>query len=156
MNELRPRPSFVMTRIEPLGDGTFKPTESGEWAVTIGVDDRDECLCDFCAWFLDDEWRWWLRHGDQCHVLGAQELAFAANCRKTIKLVSTPEVWLRSRGAGVCVLRWDLDLAPLFEGVERVECDSPNLERRFREMLRQWEPKVVTRRFTSRQVDHAA
>ena len=149
-------PSFVAVRVEPRPDGTFVPSESGQWALTVGIDDSNGRLCDFCAWFLDDEWHWWLRRGDQCHVLGVQELAFAADCRKTIKLLSTPEAWLRARGRGVCVLRWDLDLALLFEGVERVECDSPSLENRFREMLRQWEPEVVTRMPTSRQVGHAA
>ena len=156
MTELRSRPSFVMVRIEPRPDGTFLPSEAGQWAVTVGVDDSNERLCDFCAWFLDDEWHWWLRRGDQCHVLGVQELAFAADCHKTIKLVSTPEAWVRSRGRGVCLLKWDLDLAPLFEGVERVECDSPNLELQFREMLRRWEPQVITRQPVLHQVSHAA
>ena len=156
MSELHPRPSFVLTKIEPRADGTFRPTESGAWAATVGINDRDERLCDFCAWFLGDEWHWWLRRGDQCHILGAHKLAFAADCHKTIKLVSTPEAWVRSRGDGVCLLKWDLDFAPLFEGVGRVECDSSSLERRFIKMLRRWEPQVITRQLVRRQVSDAA
>ncbi len=145
---------MIKSRIEVRADGTFKSNEDGAWAVTLPIYDRDAQLCDFVAWFPGDETRWWLRRGDQCHVLGLQELLFAADCHKSVKLLSTPAAWRRSRGYGVCcVLRWDIDLAYLFEGVHRVECDTPRLVVRLREMLRQWEP-LVTR--ASRKVRHAA
>ncbi len=149
-------PSLVMARIETRPDGTFRPSEVGEWAVTVGVDDREGRLVDFVAWFFASESRWWLRDNDQCPVLGAEELALAVDCGKTIRLHSTPEGWLRGRGRGVCILRWDLHLAPLFGGVKQIECDGLDLERRLRAMLRRWEPEVVTRRLPPHQADHAA
>ncbi|MEE9249741.1 MAG: hypothetical protein V3U93_01260 [Alphaproteobacteria bacterium] len=136
-----------MTRVEPRPDGTFRPSEDGQWALTLGVDDREGRLVDFVAYFLNNPGRWWLRFRDETPFLGARDLAFAADCGKSIRLFSTPDTWLRAQlrhgdHEAVCVLNWGVDLCPLFDGIEAVVCNTPGLARRLREKLREWEPEV--------------
>ncbi len=130
-------------------DGTYQPDPAGEWAAILAVHDRFGELVDLVSWLPENPCRWWLRVGDETPILGCQALAFAADCGKRIRLWSTPEQWLRAGGLGqrhqdVCILHWGVDLAPLFDGVSHVLCESLGLEHRLRSTLRIWEPKINT------------
>ena len=143
-------PSLSLGRVAFLADGTWRADPSGALAVLMPVHDRYGDLVDLVAWFPDKPSAWWLRYGDECPVLGARALAVGAWHGLSVRLYSTPQSWLRAQcrggvdGAfhGVCVLRWGLDLKPLFEGVSRVDCDSAELERRLRRSWRAWEPRT--------------
>ncbi len=135
-------------RIATSTAGTYQPDPAGRWAAILAVDDRFGELVDLVSWLPENPSRWWLRVGDETPILGARALAFAADCGKRIRLWSTPERWLREGGAGrlhqdVCILHWDVDLWPLFDGVGTVECDCVSLQARFLNALRQWEPEIV-------------
>ena len=145
----RERVALGAAPIMTSSDGAYRPDPAGEWAAILAVHDRFGELIDLVSWLPETPSRWWLRVGDETPVLGARALAFAADCGKPIRLFSTPEEWLRARGNRgdhVCVLNWGVDLCPLFNGVSQILCNTPGLERRLREKLRQWEPEI----------DHAA
>ena len=144
-------PRFGRARIQPLASGNYRPSDDGDWAVILGVHDRFDELVDCVAWLPDDPSRWWLRHGDETPLLGARALAFAADCHEPVTLLPTPEAWLlahreRSEGPLVCIMDWGVDLAPLFDGVLRVECDSPDLQKQLLRSLRAWEPRITAAR----------
>ncbi len=145
MSERRPRPSFVLTRIRPLDDGTFRPDPNGTVALTVGVDDREGNLVDFAAFYLQDLWRWWLRRGDQTPVLGLDAVSYAEFYQRKLLLCGTPFDWLLARGRGAVVLDWGCDLSEIFAGVPMVECQSEALTARVRESMRRWEPVIRTR-----------
>ena len=156
MTDIHPRtsefkPSVVAAQIEPHEDGTFGWSKTGRWALTVGVYDRDERLVDFVAYFLDDPSTWFLRRANQTPVLGTRDLAFAADNQQPVNLYSTPNLWLfghrrRSWRSIVCIVDWGADIAPLLDGVSRVECDTPELQKRLRHALRKWEPKITASR----------
>lgn len=142
-------PRFGRAMIQPLASGNYRPSDDGQWAVILEVRDRHDELADLVAWLPGDPSRWWLRYGDETPILGARDLAFAADCNQPVTLLPTPEAWLfmhskPNRRAVVCVLDWGVVVGPLFEGVSRVECDSPALCDRFRKALRAWEPKTTS------------
>lgn len=162
---------FGVSRIVTTADGRYRLYPSGDRAVIVPVRDRYGGLCDLVAWFPDQPQRWWLRICEATPILGTQALALAAAEGGCIKLHGTPERWLIANGPGcirppgacvgecavcelprgACVLRWDVPLAELFEGVGQVTCNSPELERRLLQALRGWEPRVtVARRETRR------
>ena len=135
-------------RIVTTTSGTFAPDDHGKLAAVLGVDDRYGELVDLVAWFPDRPSPWWLRHGDDCPILGAAALAQAAWHGEAVKLYSTPEAWLSAQsreGSGwmVCILDWGVDLAPLFDGVSRVNCDSPELQNRLWRAFRKREPRIT-------------
>ena len=155
-------PRFGRARVQPLASGAYRPSDDGKWAVVLEVRDRHNELADLVAWLPDDPGHWWPRHGDETPLLGARSLAFAADCHEPVTLLPTPEAWLfahRERpkldarmtgaevyvgpGAVVCIMDWGVDFAPLFDGVLRVDCDSPDLRERFQRALRAWEPKIT-------------
>ena len=146
-----PIPCFGRARIQPLASGNYRPSDAGQWAVVLGVYDRHNELVDLVAWFPDDPTRWWLRHGDGTPLLGVLALAFAADCNQPVNLLPTPEQWLlahskpNSHGI-VCIFDWGMDFGPLFEGVSRVECNSPELQKRLRRAFRAWEPPITAPR----------
>ncbi len=155
-------------RIATTASGTVAPDGHGDLAAVLGVHDRHHELVDLVAWFPDRPCAWWVRHGDECPILGAEGLAQAAWHGEPVQLYSTPEDWLRARCCArdgdhrrqggdlhhvICILRWGLELKPLFDGVSRVDCDSADLERRLLRGLRSWEPKTTT---SSGGVRHAA
>ncbi len=142
-----------------LDDGTWRADPAGAPAVLVPVHDRYGELADLIAWSPDKPSAWWLRYGDDCPVLGAEALAQAAWHQEMVSLYSTPESWLRARcrardgdrrrqggdlHQAICILRWGLDLKPLFDGVSRVDCDSAELGRRLRRSWRAWEPGTTT------------
>ncbi len=134
-------------RVSFLDDGTFTADSSGMEAILVPVHDRFGDWVDILAYHLDDPSEWWLRYGDSCPILGAQALAVAAYHHDPVRLCSTPERWLLSRRRStpppVCILDWGVELGPLFDGVEHVECDSPELRDRLQQALRAWEPKIT-------------
>ena len=161
-----PRPArFGRAKIQPLASGAYRPSDAGQWAVVLEVRDRHNELADLVAWLPDDPGHWWLRHGDETPLLGARALAFAADGVGPVTLLPTPEAWLfahRERpkldagmigtevyvgpGAVVCIMDWGVDLAPLFDGVLRVDCDSPELQKRLQRSLRAREPRITAPR----------
>lgn len=153
-------PRFGRARIQPLEGGTYRPVAAGQAAVILAVDDRYGEIADLVVWSPDKPSEWWLRFGDECPILGAADLAFAADCHEPVTLLPTPEAWLFSHSkpnsrAVVAVIDWGVDIGPLFEGVTTVSCDSPELRDRFRKALRAWEPKTTSTSST-REVRHAA
>ncbi len=158
-------PRFGRAQIQPLASGAYRPSDAGQWAVILEVRDRHNELADLVAWLPGDPGHWWLRDGDETPVLGARPLAFAADCHEPVTLLPTPEAWLfapRERpkldarmtgaeisvgpGAVVCIMDWGVDLAPLFEGVSQVDCDSPELQKRLQRSLRAREPRITAPR----------
>ena len=164
---------FGIGRITTSTDGRYSLDPAREWAAIIPVRDRYGDLCDLVAWLPDEPQRWWLRLGEATPILGTEALAIAAADGQAINLHSTPERYLIAKGPGcirspgvcvgecaicglprgACVLRWDVDIRELFEGVSRVNCDCPELERRLLQSLRGWEPRVTSYR---PEVRHAA
>ncbi len=142
MNDLRRCPSFVMTRIEPRQDGTFRPTESGQWAVTLAVDDREGRLVDFLAYLPSDPGTWWLRRRE-IPILGAETLSRAEFYQQPLHLFETPHDWLEARGDGVCVLSWDVDLLPIFQQVSPIVCQSARLKRRLTSSFNKHQPRIT-------------
>ena len=146
------RLAFAGVRIVTAADGTYRRDRDGLPAATLAVRDRYGELCDFLAWIPPARSPWWLLHGGETPILGARALALAAYFGDTVRLYSTPEAWAVAGGDDVVILKWDVDCGELFEGVARVECDCPELQQRLRQMLRRWEPTLVT----VREVSHAA
>ncbi len=138
-------PSFVMTRIEAQPDGTFRPNVSGQWAVTLAVDDREGRLADFVAYLLGAPGRWWLRRNELL-ILGVEEISRAEFYQRPLSLYETPHAWLLARGQGSCVLDWGVDLRGIFEGVPRVHCQSVELRERLRRSFLKSLPKITAPR----------
>ena len=149
MNELRSRPSFVLTRAEVRDDGTFRPTESGPWAITVGVDDRSGRLVDFVAYFLDNVGTWWLRRRE-IPILGAETLSRAEFYQQPLRLFETPHDWLEARGGGVCVLSWDVDLLPIFQQVSPIVCQSARLKSRLKSSFNKHQPRITVQPMEAR------
>ncbi len=161
-------PRIGASRIATKPDGTYTPDPAGEWAAVMSVmgfmlepvgfgadgalvwDDIYETV-DIVAWFTEAPDRWWLRRADATPIIGVRELRMAADLGNPITLFETPESWALADGHGVCVVIWGARLNELFDGVGRVECESPAHRDRFTKALRQWEPEV-----TGRRVRHAA
>ena len=144
-------PRFGRARVQPLASGAYRPSCDGKWAVILEVRDRHNELADLVAWLPGDPGHWWLRDGDETPLLGARSLAYAADCHEPVTLLPTPEAWLfahreRSERCLVSIMDWGVDLAPLFEGVLRIDCDSPELQKRLQRALRAWEPKITVAR----------
>ncbi len=135
-------PGFVMTCIEARSDGTFRPTESGQWAVTLAVEDREGRLVDFVAYFLDNVGTWWLRRCE-IPILGAETLSRAEFYQQPLRLFETPHAWLLARGRGVVVLDWDCDLHEIFKLVPRIHCQSARLKRRLESSVIKHQPRIT-------------
>ena len=143
MIHVKPPLPFTGSRILTRADGTFFRDPDGDPAIIVAVYDRDNELCDLIAWFPPDDSCWWLYYGDATPILGPRNLAIAAYFGTKISLHSTPERWALAGGRGAAILSWDADCRDLFEGVGGIEFDCPELETRFRRMLRAWEPPTV-------------
>ena len=139
------RPAFGAVRITTNTNGTYEPSDDGEYAAVLGVHDRDGELVDLCVWFPDRSGHWWLRFGDECFFLGARALEVAAYFNDPIALHGAPQDWALAGGEGACVLRWDVDLRSWFEGVKRVD-SHPAVAARLRQNFRTWEPATRRRR----------
>lgn len=137
------RPSLVMARIEVFDNGTFRPNESGEWAVTVGVNNRDSQLIDICAFFLHDIAHWWLRRRSQTPVLGADRIDYAAFHKQTLPLYQTPYDWLLGRGDGAVVLDWGCDLRDIFEGIPKIQCQNTSLSKKLRQSYTKFQPTII-------------
>ena len=149
------RPATLsLGRVAFLDDGRWCADPSGFPAVLMAVHNRYGELVDLVAWSPDKPSAWRLRFGDECPILGAADLAQAAWYQEPVFLYSTPERWLIGRRRApsvpspVCILDWGVEPGPLFEGVSRIECDSPELGDRFRKAIRSWEPKITAPRQT--------
>ncbi|MCH8096405.1 MAG: hypothetical protein IID53_04950 [Proteobacteria bacterium] len=131
-------------RIVTTAGGTFAPDDVGVLAAVLGVDDRYGELVDLVAWRPGRSSPWWLRHGDDCPILGARALAMAAWHGEAVKLYASPEAWLRAQyhGDAVCILRRGIDLRPLFDGVSRVDCETIKLKQHLERQLRAFEPRL--------------
>ena len=133
-------------------DGTFAPDPAGQDGQPmgiLGVKDQDGDLVDIVAWYSDAPEKWFLRLGDEAPILGARALARSAYYRRSVTLYPSPEKWLFARvrdrdHAAVCVLDWDVDLRPLFDGVSGVTCNAPGLESALYHALRDFEPRITT------------
>ena len=137
------RPSFVMARIKVLDECTFRPKKRGQWAVTVGVNNRDSQLVDICAFFLHDPAQWWLRRRSQTAVLGADRIDYAAFHQQTLPLYQTPYDWLLGRGNGAVVLDWGCDLRDIFEGIPEIQCQSITLRKKLRQSYTKFQPKIT-------------
>ncbi len=135
-------PIFVMARISPHSNGTFAPTENGQWAVTLGVDDRDGQLVDFLAYRPGDPGTWWLRRRE-IPILGAETLSRAEFYQQPLRLFETPHDWLTARGVGVCVLSWDVDLLPIFQQVSPIVCQSARLKIHLKASFNKHQPRIT-------------
>ncbi len=138
-----------LARIAPQANGSFVYDRSGSLALTLAVEDRHGDMVDVVAWGRDPL-KWWLRRGDQTPILGSPALAEAAWHHEPALLWGTPEAWVQSHRPGgeadrsycVTVLRWDVDLRPLFDGVPSVQCQTPSLARLLENALHQFDPEI--------------
>lgn len=138
------RPRWGALPITPNPDGrTYRVDRKGEYAVILEVQDRYGEIVDLVAWFEADPAGWLLFFGDQTPVLGARALAYAADHGESIGLYCTPRRWFIAGGLGACVLQWNADLSPVFDGVSRILPDHPELSGRLRRALRAREPKIA-------------
>ena len=133
------------TRIITSAEGTYTPAPDGDYAAILPVHDAEGELANLVAWSPDAPGHWWLRYSDECFILGARALEVAAYFHDPIELQGTPQVWAIEGGKGACVLRWDVDLRPWFEGLKRVDCHAA-VASRLRQNLRAWEPVTRSRR----------
>ena len=104
--------------IKPTGVGRFDFDEHGQLAVIIpcydtipGLLDANaeahvEHLVDLVAVDVDHPERFWRRRGHAV-VLGNVFLEIAGQELEPVPVFRTPLSWLRSGGAGICVLDWD-------------------------------------------------
>ena len=150
-------PRFGRARVQPLASGAYRPSGDGKWAVILEVHDRHEELVDLVAWLPDDAGHWWLRAGGETPLLGARDLAIAADRHEPVSLLPTPEQWLFAHStpnscAVVCIMDWGVTLAELFAGVSKVECQGADLQNRFQRALRVWEPQITVPRQGARRV----
>lgn len=155
------KPRLGKIRICAHTDGGYTLDPTGELAAIMDVVDRNGELADLVAWFPDNSRAWWLRYGDH-PILGAEALAIAQYHCGAIRLHATPEDWLagavdhwcritagrfpHSPYSAFCILRWDIDLREALEGTGSIVCDDLELQKRFRRILRQWEPRVTVAR----------
>ncbi len=137
-------------RIQPRGGGTFSYNPKGLLVLTLAVEDVTYDMVNIVAWGRSPS-PWWLRRGDQTPILGARALAEACWHHEQILLWETPEAWVQSHRPGgeadrhhcVCILRWDVDLRHLFEGIPRIDCAVPELRGQLRKALRRFEPQIT-------------
>ncbi len=104
-----------LATVRPARDGRFEFAENGRPAVIIpaydglpGLLDANperhvEALTDLVAVDLDHPDRFWRRRGEAL-VLGNAFLEIAGREGEPITVFRTPLSWLRSGGAGVCIL----------------------------------------------------
>ena len=107
-----------LAHIKPIRDGRFEFTEGGRRALIIpayaglptSLDANPERhleeLRDLVAVDLDRPERFWRRRGEAL-VLGNAYLEIARQDFEVVPIFSTPISWLRSAGAGVCILDWN-------------------------------------------------
>ena len=134
---------MAAARICTFRDGTFRRSPEGEPALVWPVFGCDRELVDLVAWDVNAPNRWWLLYRDEAVVLGARTLAIARYFREPITLHSVPQQWLVIGRTDVCILRWDVPLREILEGIPAITCDSRWLKRRLQKALRQSEPKMI-------------
>ena len=132
-------------QVKTHNDGSFVFDRQGELAFVAEIHDAHGDLADFAAWQPERPGQWWLRHGDIA-VLGGHALAVASYHGDGIRLCGTPQDWFRTHRRGACVLLWGAPLDELFDGVDSIECDSPDLQNRIETALRRWEPSITVQR----------
>lgn len=137
------RPSLIMARIKVLDERTFRPKKRGQWAVTVGVNNRDSQLVDICAFFLHDPAQWWLQRRSQTPVLGADRIDYAAFHQQILPLYQTPYDWLLERGNGAVVVDWGCDPRDIFEGVPEIQCQSLSLAKKLRQSYAKFQPRII-------------
>lgn len=119
--------------------GSFEPAPEGRNAVIVpvgiaGPDGLWDDVFDLVAFYLDAPHRWWLRTGET--LLGEQHVADSIDCGTGVRLVATPMDWLRAGGAAACILDWrQADPRLLFQGVDAIECDTPELAKRLKKRV---------------------
>ncbi len=111
-----------MAPIEAHRGGLFDITDDGDLAVLLPVGEWDGLnwvLDDIVAFYLDRPDRWWRRRGD-ADVLGTVN-GFEIEPRRLHK---TPLDWLKSEGAGVCILDHRRDPLDLLLGAGPLVADQ--------------------------------
>ena len=140
----RPQPWLGQLRIRTdAATGLFETDPTGDLAYILRVEDDSRHLVDLVAWMKTDPSAWWMQHADVTFFLGARALAQAAWHGDLIDVYPTPSAWVRAGGRGACVLRWDPDLRPYFEGVSAIHYHHPDLPERLQKNWRSWEPRLV-------------
>ena len=132
-------------RIATRPDGTYRVDPDGQLAVLVPVRDRYGGIVDAVAFFQEEPEQWWLRHGDEAPILGAQALAHAGWERQPLILWETPLQWLLHRRNGCVVLDWGVDLRPIFEDVPAINCQSAALRDRLQENFLAFGPQLTVR-----------
>jgi hypothetical protein len=87
-------------------------------AVTL-----DDDVVDLVAFDPCEPGKWYLRTGDQCPVLGANQLRYAAMTGGTIRVYPDPSSWLLAKRDGFVVLDWAVPIIDLALGVGRFGFD---------------------------------
>ena len=133
--------------IQVDGDSfTFDP--SGSPARVVPVRDAENTIFDAAAFLADRPGRWFLREREAV-VLGERDLAGARLDGRGVQLYPTPSAWVAGAGQGCCILRWDVGLAPLFEGAGLInlshldETAAATMEQRLRENFELDLPRIA-------------
>ncbi len=118
---------------EPGGRFEFAHDDSPSDVVVEIAAVRDDVgsVIDLVAWRPDQPRSWWLFQG--ATLLGEPAVSRAMwRDEHVIKLCETPASWAQRRdGRAACVLDWAIfDPVTEFSGLDRVECETPELAER--------------------------
>ena len=107
-----------LANVRPIGNDRFEFSEDGLTAVILPAYDtipghvvasaegQVEELCDLVAADLDHPDHFWRRRGAAL-VLGSAYLEIAGQEGEPVPVFKNPLTWLRTGGAGICILDWD-------------------------------------------------
>jgi hypothetical protein len=128
--ELQPT-GFVMPKAD--GSFSFSDSEDGVAVLLLQVWSGNDLL-DVIAWQWGRPSPWWMLRRAATY-LGHAELERRHLDGKPIRVVGTPQDWLRDGGHAICVLDWSAPLSPLLRG-QQVICTTSGLQRRLDAKLR--------------------
>ncbi|MGN6374863.1 MAG: hypothetical protein ACTHMG_04840 [Sphingomonas sp.] len=115
-------------------DDFWSPDEGGKSMIVTPVVEDGRTI-DLVAFLLSDPDAWYLRTGDGW-ALGAEAVADAATAWDSeggqMHLHPTPVEWLRSGGAGACVIRWTDEARATLRNVPAISVASPVVARKLR------------------------
>ena len=140
VSSVLPHPVITVSRsrIRPYSDGSFMrdPEEDAVPAIMLVVGDELGDYFDTVAWDPRSPGRWWLEYG-RADVLGLQSILYCEFNQTPLTLFATPRDWLFGRGAGACLLSWDVDPRVELGAVPEVRCESDAVREKLRKRI--WE-----------------
>ena len=119
-------------------DQTYQPIASGKLASIIAVDRE---VSDLIAWFRENPGRWWFRR-NVMPILNPERIDRAVHFDEPLKIFSTPDAWLKNRGAGIVVLDWRSNIPLWLSGADRLIVDDSKIGRRIEAAYQREAPQI--------------